>query len=99
MLMSLKAEAFGRTTVEAMMSGCAIIGSDSGATPEILDYGNCGYLFEKNNYIDLAQKIEYAITHREELAIVAQKGQKYAIEHFTARQNAAKIAELYQEIL
>lgn len=98
MIMSSRAEAFGRTTVEAMMAGCAIIGSNSGGTPEILDYGNCGYLFENGNYMDLAGKMEHVIKNRSELAEMAQRGQKYALETFTAKLNATKIAELYHQI-
>lgn len=76
MIMSSRAEAFGRTTVEAMMAGCAVIGANSGATPEILDYGKCGYLFENGSYIDLAEKMEYALNNRNEIFEMAKKKAK-----------------------
>lgn len=98
MIMSSRAEAFGRTTVEAMMAGCAVIGANSGATPEILNYGECGYLFENGNYIDLAEKMEYAIKNRDEIFEMAQKGQTYALENFTAKLNARRIVELYKSV-
>lgn len=98
MIMSSKEEAFGRTTVEAMMAGCAVIGAESGATPEILNYGKCGYLFGNENYQDLADKMEYVLNNKDELFEMAQRGQKYALENFTAKLNAKRIAELYKTI-
>lgn len=40
-----KDESFGRTTIEAMRFGKLIFGRNSGATKEIIDHGNNGYLF------------------------------------------------------
>lgn len=54
---SLK-ETFGMVTIEGMASGLPIIGADSGGTPEILEFGKLGKLFEANNAEALAQKIE-----------------------------------------
>jgi glycosyltransferase involved in cell wall biosynthesis len=50
------AEQFGRVLVEAMAAGKIIIGSSSGAIPEVI--GNAGYVFRENDSNDLAVKIE-----------------------------------------
>ena len=43
-LMASKAEPFGMVTVEALASGCAVIGTRSGGTPDLLGHGDCGVL-------------------------------------------------------
>ena len=39
-------EAFGRVTVEAMLSGNPVLASDSGANPELIEEGENGWLFK-----------------------------------------------------
>lgn len=97
--MCSKCEAFGRVTVEAMISGNLVIGSASGGTPEILGNGEYGLLFEANNYKELANKIEYALNHKNEMRELALKGSKHAVEAFDAKLNAEKIYKLYNYIL
>lgn len=98
MIMSSVAEAFGRTTVEAMMGGCAVIGANAGATPEIVNYGDCGYLYESGNYNDLADKMEYVISNKSNMFEKAIKGQNYALENYTAKLNTERIADLYKTV-
>lgn len=38
-------EAFGLSTVEGMLSGCLIIGTNTGGTTEILEDGTTGLLY------------------------------------------------------
>lgn len=99
MIMSSKAEAFGRTTVEAMMSGCAVIATDAGANREILNDGQCGILYTQGNCEELAEKMKLLIDDRRLLCEVAEKGQKYAMKNFTAKKNAESIISVYQKLL
>lgn len=41
-----KNESFGRTTIEAMSAGCIVFGRRSGATPELINHGVNGFLFD-----------------------------------------------------
>lgn len=54
------AEQFGRVLVEAMASGRIVIGSTSGAIPEVI--GDAGFVFEENNANDLARVLDKALT-------------------------------------
>lgn len=94
-----KCEAFGRTTVEGMLAGCVIIGTDTGATPEIVDNGENGYIYESGNPQQLSKRIEYIYNHRKEAQEIAIKGQIKAKQNFTAEKNASEIFEIYKEIL
>lgn len=98
MIMSSKAEAFGRTTIEAMMEGCLVIGADAGATSGLLGYGKYGLLFPYGNVEELADRIAYAIDHREEMRTLAETAQTYALKNFTARENAKSIFNVYQKL-
>lgn len=49
-------EPFGLTTVEGMASGLAVVGSNTGGTPEII--GDDGFLFARDNADELAGQLE-----------------------------------------
>lgn len=49
------AEPFGRITVESLMIGTPVVGSDVGGIAEVVDDGETGLLFEGGNVTDLAQ--------------------------------------------
>ena len=66
-IVSSKLEAFGRVTVEAMMGGIVVVGSNSGGTKELIKNKETGLLFECGNYIDLSEKVKYLYNNRDEL--------------------------------
>ena len=99
MLMTSECEAFGRTTVEAMQSGCLVIGSDSGATPDILNHGKAGILFKPRDSVDLKNKMIYVMNNKSICRKIAKDGQNRAIRKYTARENAKQIYEVYKSIL
>lgn len=97
MFMTSRCEAFGRVTVEAMLSGLLVIGSNSGATPEIIG-DRYGYLYERGNSEDLAEKIIYVIEHKEEARSKMKAGRQMALEKFSSKKNTADIYKLFSEI-
>lgn len=99
MIMASECEAFGRTTVEAMQSGCLVIGSDSGATPDILNHGKAGILFKPRDSVDLKNKMIYVMKNKSICRKIAKDGQNRAIRKYTARENAKQIYEVYKSIL
>ncbi len=50
-------ETFGLVLPEAMRAGIAVIGSNAGGVPEIIDHEHTGLLFESGNPTDLCQQI------------------------------------------
>jgi glycosyltransferase involved in cell wall biosynthesis len=57
LIMATNSETFGMVTLEAIAHKVPVIGSNSGGTPDLLNHGAFGLLFEPMNEIDLAQKI------------------------------------------
>lgn len=56
-IMATNYESIGLVTVEAMASNCLVIGANGGGTPELLNYGDAGLLFEVENQDDLATQM------------------------------------------
>jgi glycosyltransferase involved in cell wall biosynthesis len=64
-VMASKAETFGMVTIESMASGTPVIGSNAGGTPELLDDGKRGLLFETMNKESLSDAIKHFVNNYE----------------------------------
>ena len=91
-------EAFGRVTVEAMLSGCLVIGTDRGGTIELIQDGVTGYLYPYGEVDILKKKILEVLERKEEARKVAKLGKEYAKKHFDSKVNAENIKEVYKKI-
>ena len=94
-----KSEAFGRTTVEAMLSGNLVIGADSAGTKELIKNYQTGLLYKQGDSDDLCDKMIYAIENKSIMKNIANEGRDYMFQNMTAEVNADKIYSLYKEIL
>lgn len=97
--MCSKFEAFGRVSVEAMLSGCLLIGANTGGTLEIIDDGKTGLLYEQGNVNDLCEKIGYALENKEKMQKIASFGREKMHETMTAEINAKNIVEVYNQVI
>ena len=97
--MCSKSEAFGRTTVEAMLSGNLVIGANTAGTKDLIDDGVTGLYYEQGNSRDLCEKILFAANNKSESMKIAESGRKYMFENMSAEKNADEIHDLYMEIL
>ncbi len=90
-------EAFGRTTIEGMMAGCFVIGSNTGATPNLLENGKYGFLYNPSDDMDLYMKIRHLFdSDISEEKGIAEMGQKYAVSNYTAEINANRVSKIYE---
>ena len=94
-----KSEAFGRTTVEAMLSGNLLIGANSAGTKELIKDGHTGILYQQGDTDDLYKKMFWAINNKNECKKIAKNGRKFMFNNMTAEINADNIYEVYMEIL
>lgn len=97
--MCSKFEAFGRVTVEGMLSGALLIGANTGGTVEIIRDKDNGLLYQQGNSDDLCEKIYYALQHRAQMRIIAAKGRKDMYENMSAIRNAKEVAAVYDDVL
>lgn len=54
-------EAFGRVTIEGMLSGMLMVGANDSGTKELIDHGVNGYLFKLGDPEDLAATVNAAL--------------------------------------
>lgn len=97
-VMCSRDEAFGRTTVEAQLSGCLVIGADSGATTELVRDGQTGILYRVGDAEDLAVHIIHAIENPKKASEIAKAGQEYARKIYSKENNAKEIIKVYEDI-
>lgn len=91
-------EGFGRVTAEAMMSSNPVIGSNTGGTPEVIRDGENGYLYEKGNVEELAQKMEIFLKNPEKIRFMGNVAYTDSNSKFTRKRNAQEIEQIYTEI-
>lgn len=91
-------EAFGRVTIEGMLSGLLMIGADAAGTSELIDDGITGFLYplhDKNRLTEIIMEIN---NNRERLKTVAQAGFKNAVTNFTKGKTSFKILNIIEEL-
>lgn len=98
-LVCSKSEAFGRVTVEAMMSGIPVIGSNSGGTAELIQNGKNGLLFPSGNAVELAKQIEYFYYNRKQIEIMGRYAYEYAKDYFLISRCASEIDDIYKILI
>lgn len=89
-------EQFGRVLVEAMACGIPVIGSDSGAIPEVI--GDAGLIFEEGNSRVLAQSVMSLLDSYDLRKHLSKKGILRIKENFTQEQIARKTCDFYKEV-
>ena len=98
-LVCSKREAFGRVTVEAMMSSNPVIASRSGANPELIQEGKTGFLYTLDSSEELADCMKKFLLNPELIYKMGKQAYCMAKDKFTAEKNAIQIETLYYDIL
>lgn len=84
-------EQFGAVLAEAMACGVPVIGSTSGAIPEVI--GDCGIVVEENNPTALAQAIKALASDADRRARYARAGRERFEKEYSVPAYAAKLAK------
>ena len=91
-------EAFGRVTIEEMLMRMPVVVSDSGANPELLRHGVDGFIYSLGEVEDLANVLMQYTQHPQLLQSQGNNAYRYALEQFSAEQNADNIYQLIKNI-
>jgi glycosyltransferase involved in cell wall biosynthesis len=81
-VMASMEETFGTVTLEAMASGLPVIGTNSGGTPELLEFGKLGLLVPPRDEQELALALEVLISDNPLREKLGKDAQKRAFESF-----------------
>lgn len=92
-------EAFGRVTVEAMLSGNPVLASDTGANRELVEENRTGWLFREGDAEALAEKMEYIINNRQIISRMGNTAYQEAKEKYLSDRNTKEIEQLYYRVI
>jgi len=92
-------ETFGMTIIEAFACGLPVIASRLGAMAEIIEDGRTGLLFEPGNPEDLAAKVEWLLSHPQELARMSKEARAEYEAKYTAERNYEMLMAIYHRAL
>lgn len=97
-LMCSRAEAFGRVTAEFMSWGRPVIGKNSGATPELIQHGLNGLLYDHGAF-GLADAMEHVIKNPLATKAMGDNARNVAKERFTYDQCAKRVSGIFRDVL
>jgi glycosyltransferase involved in cell wall biosynthesis len=92
-------ETFGRVAVEAFAKGTPVIAAKIGAIAELVDHGRTGLHFQPGDGQDLANWVDWAMTHPLELSNMRQEARTEFETKYTATKNYQQLLEIYELIL
>ena len=95
----LDSESFGVSVVEAMATGVPVIASDVDGFREVLDYGYCGEIVEREKPIEIAKSIIKLIENenlRNKYSVVARERVE---KLYSWDQNVNKMISIYKEVM
>ncbi len=97
-IMASKSETFGMVTIEAMMSGVPVIGTNSGGTVELLNFGEYGMLFSPEKHDELAKKIQELFSNSDHMDSISALAKKKALSKYSHDYECDKIIALVNSL-
>lgn len=91
-------ETFGRVAVEAFAKGTPVIASNIGAIAELVDHEKTGLCFKPSDAKDLADKVEWCLTHPTLLQEMRRQARAEYEAKYTAEQNYKQLIEIYNHV-
>ncbi len=92
-------ETFGLVLPEAMRAGIAIIGSNSGGVPEIIDHEKTGLLFESGDAASLYEQIERLYVDTELRKNIACNGKEKADDIFNNEDHFISLEKHFLDLI
>jgi D-inositol-3-phosphate glycosyltransferase len=78
-VLASKSECYGMVTVEALVSGLPVVGTNDGGTISLIDHGRNGFLVEPRNVDALATALTALIENRDQVVRMGASAQKEAV--------------------
>ncbi|MEA5549896.1 glycosyltransferase family 4 protein [Anabaena cylindrica UHCC 0172] len=92
-------EPFSISLIEAMSAGLTIIASNTGGSPEAVEHGKSGLIFESENPLDLADNLYYLVNHPNEWEMMTKNGQQRALSKFSLKHTVDQLEEaLFKQV-
>lgn len=91
-------EGFGLTVLEAMSSGAAVIATQAGAWPDIIQDGVNGYLIPVADSSALADRLDTLMNEHDGRKKMADRGRQTVLEHYTVEREAESLLAYYRQL-
>lgn len=98
-LVCSRSESFGRVTVEGMLAGRVVIGTNVGGTAELIQDGITGYLYEPGDIGKLASILKYLYENPDIRKRVGEQAKLWAAPRFTKERYAEEVHNLLKECM
>jgi glycosyltransferase involved in cell wall biosynthesis len=95
-VMASKGETFGTVTVEAMSFGIAVIGTNSSGTPELLEQGRSGMLFEPDNAEELSNNLRLLLDDESLRYEIGAKGKRRFLTYYSKQASIDAFVKLIE---
>jgi glycosyltransferase involved in cell wall biosynthesis len=96
-LMCSPNEGMGRVTAEAMVRCKTVIGYNAGATPELIDDGKNGFLYDGSD-ADLCEKMLWVAQNRDFCTTIGQNAHQFVMANCTDEQYVAACYKVMQAV-
>jgi len=93
-----QAEGLGLTLVEALLAGCAVVGTPAGGIPEVVQDGVTGLIARDGDAADLAEKLARLLSDADLRERLTQAGRRMALATYATEPAARRFLDLYNAI-
>lgn len=97
-VLATKKETFGLVLIEAMRSGVAVIGTDAGGVPEIIEHDQTGLLVKPQDANDLADKLRKLYQDSNHRRHLAENGRQKADRLFTTETHYEQLVRYFEDL-
>lgn len=87
------------SVIEAQLAGKAVIASNVGGVPEMIEHGMTGVLTPPGDEEMLAVHIDYLLEHEPYLANLGKRAKDWALTHWSLNQAIKKIVNIYEQAI
>lgn len=95
---SLWYETFGRVAIEAFAKGTPVIAANIGAIAELIQDQKTGLLFPPGNPQELAEKVQWTLSHPQQLQQMRIQARSEFEAKYTADKNYQQLINIYQNL-
>ncbi|TDS13429.1 glycosyltransferase involved in cell wall biosynthesis [Maribacter caenipelagi] len=94
-----RSDTFGLVAVEAMMSGCCTIRSDSNGAYDQINHGENGFIFEMDDAKGLASYLDKVLNNKKLRNKLSVNGKQKALTQFTQKAMVDNTLKVYEELI
>jgi glycosyltransferase involved in cell wall biosynthesis len=98
LLVCSRSEGFGRVTIEAQLACIPVIGTATNATPELIQEGFNGLLYDADDVAGLAEKILYLYRNPDRARLLGEQGRRSAISVFNKARYASELVGIVNKL-